>query len=268
MLDIRVERCFLLVGLANPPVNALSLLLRRELYDAITRTACGSGIEAVIVYGTGRCFCAGGDLRELGSPANHATPRLSIDVLPAVEACGKPVIAALHGAAVGGGFELALACHYRIATENTRLSLPEVQHGIIPLSGTQRLPRVWGVHRALDLMLNSRELNAGAFADSAVFDQIVTDGDVLTAAIEFAHALVERKLTAAQHAAHLIRNRPHLEADPQKALIDSAVLCSNLVGAQRAVFAAVRAGVEAGDFDAGLATAQHLFNALAGTLGR
>src|SRR6266436_1177742 len=151
-LETHFDGNILLLRIANPPVNSLSWELRKQLHHAFTVSAADARIDAVILYGAGQYFCAGGDLRELGTPAASAPPRLSADVLLAIERCEKPVIAAIHGAAIGGGFELALACHYRIALDSTRIALPEVQHGIIPLSGTLRLARLWGIARALPMM--------------------------------------------------------------------------------------------------------------------
>jgi enoyl-CoA hydratase len=208
-------------------------------------------------------------------------------VLLAIERCEKPVVAAIHGAAIGGGFELALACHYRIALASARIALPEVQHGIIPLSGTLRLPRLWGIARALPTMLNSQSLAVADFNGSDVFDRIVTAaphdlaaGDaqepvapLLPLAIEFARSIVGARGdpahdsphdAAARFAAALIRNRPFADADPGTALT-AAIACygaGRLTTAQSALIAAVRAGIEIPDFDAAIAECQRIYDAL------
>src|ERR1700733_803370 len=178
-VKLHVDGDLLMVVMDHPPVNCLSLSLRRELLEVFTVRAKGAPISAVILMGNGKLFCAGGDLRELGTSAADTAPRISADLLPAIERCPKPVVAALHGAAIGGGLELALACHYRIAARDTQLALPELKHGIIPLSGSQRLPRLWGIGPALPMMLDSMVMPADAMTGSAVFDQIVEARDLL-----------------------------------------------------------------------------------------
>ena len=276
----------LLLRLANPPVNSLSWELRKQLHQAFTVSAADARIEAVIIYGAGKCFCAGGDLRELGTPAASAPPRLSADVLPAIERCEKPVVAAVHGAAIGGGFELALACHYRVALEGARIALPEVQHGIIPLSGTLRLPRLWGIARALPMMLDSQPLTVGDFNGSAVFDRIVTVAPhgraageaqepvafLLPLAIEFARSIVRDRVDPAHVAGDLApriadtlaRNRRFADANPD-AELNAAIArygSQRLTSAQSALIAAVRAGIELTDFDAAIAECQRIYDAL------
>jgi enoyl-CoA hydratase len=267
-LERRIDGNLLLLRLDNPPANALSLPLRRQLMDALTVAASERGVAAVILYGAGRYFCAGAELRELGTEAANAEPRLSVDILRAIEGCAKPVIAALHGAAVGGGFELALACHYRVAAQDTRFALPELKHGIIPLSGSQRLPRAWGIERALRMMMECSVLTTADFAGSRVFDGIVPAGDSLAASMDFARSLAENSAGKALHLAHLLRNRPFADAEPLAALA-AARACYDetcLTSIQTALLAAVRAGVESADFDAGLAAAQGIFDELSTAL--
>jgi enoyl-CoA hydratase len=282
-LETHVDGSILLLRIANPPVNSLSWELRKQLHHAFTVSAADARIEAVIIYGAGQYFCAGGDLRELGTPAASAPPRLSADVLLAIERCEKPVVAAVHGAAIGGGFELALACHYRIALESARIALPEVQHGIIPLSGTLRLSRLWGIARALPMMLDSQPLTAGDFNGSAVFDRIVSiaspGGSVgvaqeplallLPRAIEFARSIVSARIgkthvAGARDADTLVRNRPFADANPGAELTAAIARygAQRLTSAQSALIAAVRAGIELTDFDAAITECQRIYDAL------
>jgi len=268
-LRIEVDGELLLLRMDNPPVNCLSLPLRQRLLDAFTVSADAPQISAVILTGTGKYFCAGGDLRELGTPAADASPRISADLLPAIERCAKPVIAAMHGAAIGGGFELALACHYRIAAAETRFALPELRHGLIPLSGTQRLPRLWGVGPALLMMLESRVVTAGEFAGSDVLDEVVPPDDLLHAATRFA-----RRLPPAEKSTdirmRLVRNRPRKDRQPIETL-NAAVEsygAARLTATQLALVAAMRAGLEAADFDTAMQTSQRIYDDLAGTARR
>jgi len=267
-LEVHCDRSILLLKIANPPVNSLSWELRKQLHLAFTVTAAKPGIDAVILYGAGKVFCAGGDLRELGTEAGSARPRLSSDVLLAIERCAKPVIAAIHGAAIGGGFEMALACHHRIAQGSARIALPEVRHGIIPLSGTLRLPRLWGIEKSLAMMLDAQPLTAADFGGSTVFDRIVADVELLPLAIEFARSLAGARTDPAAHGARiggtLVRNRPFADADPGAALANAISRRDGkpLTTAQSALISAVRAGVEFSDFDAAMAECQQIYDSL------
>jgi enoyl-CoA hydratase len=153
----RVDGSVYLITLDNPPVNGLSYAVRVGLCELLESARQSPDIRAVVIHGAGRCFSAGGDIREIGMAVGMVAPGLSSHVHPAIERCGKPVIAALHGLAFGGGLETALACNYRIACADTRIALPEVGLGIIPLSATQRLPRLIGLRGALEMIIGGRE---------------------------------------------------------------------------------------------------------------
>ena len=142
------------VRVNNPPVNALSQGVRQGLHDAITKAVDDSECHAIVIACDGRTFIAGADIKEFGKPPQ---PPSLPDVVSHIEAATKPVIAALHGTALGGGFEVALACHYRIALETAAVGLPEVNLGLLPgASGTQRLPRLIGAKTALEIMLSGK----------------------------------------------------------------------------------------------------------------
>src|SRR5215475_5453534 len=131
--------------LDNPPVNSLGLELRTELVAALGRAEIDPAVGAVVITGSGKGFSGGADIREFGTPKSYAPPHLPA-LLRATEDLAKPVIAALDGICMGGGLELALACHYRVATSRASLALPEVKLGLLPgAGGTQRLPRLIGV---------------------------------------------------------------------------------------------------------------------------
>jgi 3-hydroxyacyl-CoA dehydrogenase len=169
----------------NPPVNALSQAVRQGLLDAI-RTAAGDDTEAVLIHCEGRTFIAGADIREFGKP--HAEPFLP-DLLNEIEASEKIVVAAVHGTALGGGFETALACHYRIALDSAKVGLPEVKLGLLPgAGGTQRVPRLAGVEASLELMLSGTPIPAARAAEAGLVDRVVND-DLLAEAMAYTQQL-------------------------------------------------------------------------------
>ena len=184
-VTVRVENRIAFIAIANPPVNGLSHAVRVELYDAFARVRTDDGIDGVVLHGEGRCFSAGGDIREFSTPAASADPGLSKDVHPEMERCGKTVVAAIHGYALGGGLETAMTCHYRIATADARLGLPEGKLGVIPLSGTQRLPRLIGVEATIDMILTGREIRASE-APHALLDAVIEADDLLHVAANLA----------------------------------------------------------------------------------
>ena len=137
------------ITLKNPPVNALSVGLRTAVADGLERATNDASIGAVVIAGSAAAFCGGADVGEFGLPAMSASPSLT-DLLLLIETSPKPVVAAISGLALGGGLELCMACHYRVAAAAAPLGLPEVKLGLLPgAGGTQRLPRLVGVERAL-----------------------------------------------------------------------------------------------------------------------
>jgi enoyl-CoA hydratase len=144
----RVENGVSVVTIEHPPVNGLGHSVRHGLKTAFDTARIDGRVGAIVLTGAGRGFSAGGDIREFGTLAATAAPALSLDVHPVIEGSEKPVVAAIHGFAIGGGLETALVCHYRIVAADARIGLPELKLGVIPLSGTQRLPRVLGMDNA------------------------------------------------------------------------------------------------------------------------
>ena len=176
-----------IVTINNPPVNALSHAVRAGIVSAFDEAA-EAGANAAVLHCEGRTFVAGADIREFGKPPQ--SPWLPA-VIARIEAFEGPVVAALHGTTLGGGLELALGCHYRIAVPSARVGLPEVTLGILPgAGGTQRAPRLIGVERALDLMISGKPVNATVAAQAGIVDRLVEDGDLLDAAIGYARELV------------------------------------------------------------------------------
>ncbi|MEX3636855.1 3-hydroxyacyl-CoA dehydrogenase NAD-binding domain-containing protein [Paraburkholderia sp. BR14320] len=178
----------LLVTIDHAPVNALSAEVRRGLLDAIEAADAERAVEAVLIVGAGRNFIAGADIREFGKPP---VPPSLPEVCNRIEACGKPVIAALHGAALGGGLEVALAAHYRIAVDGAKLGLPEVQLGLLPgAGGTQRTPRLIGAPAALDLILSGRHASAKEALALGLIDRLGDSGDILAEGLAYTHELL------------------------------------------------------------------------------
>jgi 3-hydroxyacyl-CoA dehydrogenase len=189
MLDVEVTGGVAVLTLDNPPVNSFGLELRRLLVSAIARAEADAEVGALILIGSGKGFSGGADIREFGTSRAYADPNL-LSVLRAVEACAKPVIAAIDGICLGGGLELALACHYRVAAPGARLGLPEVKLGLLPgAGGTQRLPRLVGVEMALNMIVSGAQLGAEQFRGTQLFDALA-DGDLQNAAIDFARTLI------------------------------------------------------------------------------
>ena len=189
---VRVERdqdvAFVVID--NPPVNASSFEVRAGLLDAVRMLAGDAGVSAIVLIGAGKTFVAGADIREFGKPPRD--PQLPA-VIAAIEQCEKPVIAAIAGAALGGGFELALGCDARIATPDAMVGLPEVTLGIIPgAGGTQRVPRLTGLAAAIELVASGRRLKAAEAKGLGLLDAIVTD-DLRSAALHHARAAAGQK---------------------------------------------------------------------------
>jgi len=177
----------------RPPVNAIDAGVRAGLLDAIARAAADPAIDALVVACVGRTFMSGADLSELGS---SIPPPPYAALLGALENFAKPVIAAMHGTPMGGGVEIAMACHYRCATAGTRLGMPEITLGILPgAGGTQRLPRLVGIEGALDLLLSGAPIDAKRARELGLIDEIIGD-DVVEGGVGFARQLIERRAGA------------------------------------------------------------------------
>jgi 3-hydroxyacyl-CoA dehydrogenase len=173
----------------NPPVNALARAVRQGLVDALMQGLGDDGAKAIVVIGAGRTFIAGADIREFGKPLEP--PDLNL-VISGLETSAKPTIAAIHGTALGGGLEVALGCHYRVALTTAQVGLPEVKLGIIPgAGGTQRLPRLTGAKAALDMITSGDFVRAPQAKALGIIDEIV-DGDLLDGALRFAETAIAR----------------------------------------------------------------------------
>jgi 3-hydroxyacyl-CoA dehydrogenase len=175
------------ITIDNPPVNAFSHAVRAALMDIIVDADASDG-RAIVLRCAGRTYVAGADITEFGKPPKD--PWLP-ELLDRIENCSKPVVAALHGTALGGGLESAIASHYRIATRDARLGFPEVLLGLLPgAGGTQRTPRLMGVEAALNFIVSGKPINAEAALASGLIDRIA-EGDLLEAALAFAQELAD-----------------------------------------------------------------------------
>ena len=175
------------ITLNNPPVNGLGLATRTAAVEGVRKAEADESVKAIVLTGAGKAFSGGADIREFNSPKALTEPTLHT-LIRAVEGCAKPVVAAIHSVAMGGGLELALGCHYRVALPGAQIALPEVKLGILPgAGGTQRLPRVLGLETALDMVVSGTPVLSEKLAGTALFDEVLPAGtDLLAAAIEFA----------------------------------------------------------------------------------
>lgn len=180
-----VRKRVALLGISNPPVNGLGHSVRQGLAAGIERALADKDIESVVIHGAGKMFCGGADIRQFNTPAAAAPPSLR-DILSKIGSSSKPIIAAIHGVALGGGFELALGCHFRVMQSSAKVGLPEIKLGLIPGGGgTQRLPRLAGVAAAIELILTGAHVPAARALELGIACRVV-DGDVLAAAVNLA----------------------------------------------------------------------------------
>jgi 3-hydroxyacyl-CoA dehydrogenase len=179
-----------IIWINNPPVNAISVGVRAAIIDGVAKLAQDAEINIGILACEGRTFMAGADITEFGKPP--LSPGLH-EAINAVEGSAKPIVAAIHGTAFGGGLEVALGCHYRVAIADAKIGLPEVKLGLLPgAGGTQRLPRLIGIEAALGIIVSGDPVPAAQAAKSGVIDKIV-EGDLLEGAMDYARGLAERK---------------------------------------------------------------------------
>ena len=242
----------LLIEINNPPVNAGSLAVRSGLLRAIEQLTGDPALSAAVIIGGGTTFVAGADLREFGQPLQE--PQLP-SVIAAIESCSKPVVAALHGAALGGGLELALGCDARIALQGTVLGLPEVKLGMIPgAGGTQRLPRRTGVEQALKIVCSGEPIDTAQAQSLRLIDKVVAS-DLQSNALALAASLAGRKCR--------IRDEP-VPAEDATTLEQAAQSAARAGKNRPAVLAAIEAVRNAGllPFDGALAQEREVFQQL------
>ncbi len=184
-IGYRLDRAVAVISFANPPVNGLSHAVRAAISAAFERAEADPAVTAIVLTGTGGLFSGGADIREFGTPASTADPTLR-RLIDRVEASAKPVIAAITGTCLGGGLELAMAAHHRVASSDAKLGLPEVKLGLLPgAGGTQRLPRLVGVETAIEMIVSGEPVPAAALAHTTLLDALV-EGDPVARAVELA----------------------------------------------------------------------------------
>ena len=186
--DLTVEGDVAILTLNSPPVNALSANVRDGIYVGINQALADPAVKAVVLICEGRTFIAGADISEFGGAQKGAS---LFDAQTAVENATKPVVAAIHGTALGGGLEVALTCHYRVAVPSAKCGLPEVNLGLLPgAGGTQRLPRIVGAQKAMEMMTSGQHVPAKACLDMGLVDELVEEGKLREGAIAFAKKIV------------------------------------------------------------------------------
>ncbi|MFC5427931.1 3-hydroxyacyl-CoA dehydrogenase NAD-binding domain-containing protein [Paraburkholderia denitrificans] len=237
------------ITLNNPPVNGLGLSTRTGIVEGIARAAQDPAVTAIVITGAGKAFSGGADITEFNTPAALQEPTLHT-VIAEVEKSAKPVVVAIHSVAMGGGLELALGAHYRIAASGAQIALPEVKLGLLPgAGGTQRLPRAIGLEAALNMIVSGAPVLSDKLANSGLFDAMA-QGDLLEEAIAFARKVGDK---AGPHP--LVRNRkiahPNAEGFLQFSRNTVAAMSKNYPAPVKCVDA-VAAGVKQG-FERGLA---------------
>jgi 3-hydroxyacyl-CoA dehydrogenase len=242
IVQTRREGEVAIVLIDNPPVNALKQEVRAGILEAFQRADADPAVKAIVLAAEGRTFIAGADITEFGKPPK--APSL-IEVIAAIDDVKKPTIAAMHGTPLGGGLEITLACHFRLAAPGTKLGLPEIKLGLMPgAGGTQRLPRLVGVEKALEMILSGNPIPAKDALAHGLVDEIV-EGDLIEGALAFA-----RKVIAEKRALRRVRDMDEkleaFRASPDKFAAAAANAGKRAVGmdAPRAAIEAVRWSLE------------------------
>jgi len=186
--DYTLEGDVGVITLNSPPVNALSAGVRDGLALGVAHALADAAAKAIVIVCEGRTFIAGADITEFGGQRKGAD---LLEVMRGMENASKPVVAAIHGTALGGGLEVALTCHYRVAVPSARCGLPEVALGLLPgAGGTQRLPRIVGVEKALEMMTSGSHVPAPRCLAMGLVDELVEEGKLREGAVAFAHKIV------------------------------------------------------------------------------
>lgn len=243
LLALKKKSQIAVVTLTNPPANAISANVIAELDDMFTELASDDDVKVIILHGEGRFFAAGADIKEF-TELTHAnefreTAREGQRVFRMIETMTKPVIAVIHGAALGGGLELAMACHMRFVTPNAKLGLPELNLGLIPgFAGTQRLPRMVGHAKALEMMMTAEPVTGEEAVSLGLANRLVSEEDPLTDVMAMATKMAtkpRRNLAAVMELVHEAE-RDSLERGQEK----EAVLFGDLAETRNA-----REGIQA-----------------------
>ena len=249
------------ITMNRPPVNSLGAALRVGVADALGRAATDSSIQAVVLTGTARAFSAGADVTEFGTPNASRDPNLLV-LINLVESMTKPVVAAIAGQCLGGGFELAMGCHFRVALADAQLGLPEVKIGLLPgATGTQRLPRLIGLEAALNMVVGGNPVAAAKFAGTRLLDQVI-EGDLVAGAVAFANQVIEQGKPI-QRVRDLKLNDPNAEAFLQFARNNVTAMSKNFPAPLKCLEAVANAASTS--FDDGVKRERELFMQLMGS---
>ncbi|MDO9194420.1 MAG: 3-hydroxyacyl-CoA dehydrogenase NAD-binding domain-containing protein [Undibacterium sp.] len=190
--EYQVSGNIAVITMNNPPVNGLGHSTRSAIVESMQLALNDDAVKAIVITGAGKAFSGGADIKEFNSPKAFAEPSLHT-VINVLENASKPVIAAIHSVCMGGGLELALGCHYRVATAGAQIALPEVKLGILPgAGGTQRLPRVLGLEMALNMIVSGTPVASEKLAGTALFNELI-DGDLMQGAIAFANKIADAR---------------------------------------------------------------------------
>ena len=239
----------------HAPVNGLSLALREGLFAALETALADAEVQAIVISGSAKAFSGGADIKEFGSANSRQEPTLGT-LIRMFEAAQKPVVAAIAGVALGGGLELAMGCHFRIALASARLGLPEVKLGLLPgAGGTQRLPRLVGLQRALNMILSGSHESAANLGDTRLLDAVV-ETDVVAHAVAFAQRVVQ-EARPLKRARDLKVVEPHAEAFLQFARNSVGALAPNFPAPLECVQAVANATRK--PFDEGLRLEREAF---------
>lgn len=256
--DYQVHGSVAVITINNPPVNGLDYATRQGLMEGLDRALADVNVRSVVLTGAGRAFSAGADIREFDTPRAWMEPNLHT-VIRALESSTKPVIAAVHAVCMGGGLELALACHYRVASSGAQIALPEVKLGLLPgAGGTQRLPRLVGLETALNMIVSGESIQSQLLAKTRLFDQIV-EGGLLPGAIAFADT-VAAECRGLPKVRDLRVDHPNAEGYLQFAHNTVRTVAKNMPAPLKCI-EAVAAGM-CGNFDDGLKREWELFQEL------
>ena len=192
-VSISIHGSVAVIAMDKPPVNSLGAALRAGIADAMDQAQANAAVQAIVLMGTARAFSAGADVTEFGTPMAGREPNLRV-VISLLEDSPKPVIGAISGQCLGGGLELAMGCHYRVALADATLGLPEVKLGLLPgAGGTQRLPRLLGLETALNMVVSGNPVAAAQVAGTPLVDKLI-EGDLLQGALAFAQQVLDQNM--------------------------------------------------------------------------
>ncbi|AOH56003.1 enoyl-CoA hydratase [Peribacillus muralis] len=213
-LKLSIEDHVAFITIDHAPANALSSAIIGEIGDAFDQIGQNEDVRAVLLHGEGRFFSAGADIKEFTEVKNGeafiALTKKGQEVFEKIESFPKPVIAAIHGAALGGGLELAMACHIRLVTERAKLGLPELQLGLIPgFAGTQRLPRYVGMAKAAEMLFTSEPITGTQAVERGLANHAFSEEELLPKANELARKIARKSPVALKAAIELLNYSKH-----------------------------------------------------------